>query len=77
MLSHRVFLRAFAYEGGLVGTFSALEGNDSHEDLVAHRSESGEVFRAGLRHTLAQSSVSITFAFSMQTFRESGEVGIS
>ena len=39
----------------MVGTLSALGANDSQEDLVVHRSESGEVFRAeGLRHTPVQ-----------------------
>ena len=31
---------------GVFGTLSVLEANDSQEDLVMHRSESGEMFRA-------------------------------
>ena len=33
-------------EGGVVGTLSALKANDPQEDLVVHRSELGEAFRA-------------------------------
>ena len=58
MVSHRVFLRAClrVRKGGVVGTLSALETNDSQEDLV-RRSEPSEVLRAeGPRHTPLEQS---------------------
>ena len=61
MLFHRVFLWAFAYErvpGGVDGTLSALEANDSQEDSVARLSEPSDVLRAeGPRHTPVQHSL--------------------
>ena len=45
-------------EGGVVGTLSALEANDSQEDSVARRSEPSDVLRAeGPRHTPVQHSL--------------------
>ena len=53
-------------KGGVVGTLSALEADDSQADLV-RLSEPSEVLRAeGPRHTPV---VSITSAFSVRTFR--------
>ena len=46
-------------EGGVVGTLSALEANDSQEDLV-HRSESGQGFGAeDPRHTPVQQCLNL------------------
>ena len=60
----------------MVGTLSAQEANDSQEDLVVHRPEFGEVFRAeGPRHTTYESL--LTSALCMRTFRLSGAVAIS
>ena len=45
-------------KGGVVGALSALEANDSQEDLVVRRSEPSEVLRAeGPRHTHPYSSL--------------------
>ena len=46
-------------EGGVIGTLSASEASDSREELVVHRSESGDVFRAegGPRHTPVHESL--------------------
>lgn len=42
-------------EGGVIGTLSALEDNDSQEDFVVRRLELGDVFRAeGPRYTPVQ-----------------------
>ena len=42
-------------EGGVVSAMSAVEANDSQEDLVVSRSKLGNVFRSeGPRHTLVQ-----------------------
>ena len=44
-------------KGGVVGTLSALEVNDSKEDVVVRRSDPSEALRAeGPRHTAVQQS---------------------
>ena len=56
MLSQQCLLEGLRVrEGGVVGTLSALEANDSQEDFVVRGSELGEVFHAERpRHTPAQ-----------------------
>ena len=45
-------------KGGVIGTLSALEANDSQEYFTVCRSEPSEVFRSeGPRHTLLQQSL--------------------
>ena len=55
MLSQRVVLKLRVREGGVVSAESALEANDSQEDLMVSRSRLGKVFRSeGPRHTPVQ-----------------------
>ena len=56
MLSHRVVVRSPGVrEGGVVGTLSTPEANNSQGDLIARQSEHGQVFRPeGPRHTPVQ-----------------------
>ena len=69
-------MRALVRERGLVGTKSALEANDSQEEVS--RSKLGEVFCALRVHvTPPYSRVSITSAFSIRTFRLGGAVALS
>ena len=60
-------------KGGVLGTLSALEANDSQEDSVVRRSQPSEMLSGeGPRHPYSR--VSLTSAFSIRTFRLSEAV---
>lgn len=79
MPSQRGILRAFCVrQGGVVGSKSALEANDSHKRtyLVVSRWELGDLFRSeGPRQPLVQRGLNhLSASGTMRTFRLSGAV---
>ena len=62
-------------EGGVVGTKSAMEANDSQGDLVVSRSAKCSALRVHVTHPCSR--VSITSAFDLQAFRLSREFVVS
>ena len=62
-------------EGGVVCTLSALKANDPQQDLAAHRSELGEVFRTeSPRNTSVQEGLKSLRPYNLRTLKCIGGV---